>query len=1052
MKTSLLLFCFVVFSFCAWGQERVVAGKVSDKENGETLPGVNVLLKGTGTGTATDAGGVYRLKITGSEDVLVFSIVGYQSMEVSLAGRTTLDIQLVQDVTQLSEIVVTGTGVPVDRRKTAIAIESVTADKLPAVPTASIDQALIGKIAGAQFSSVDGTPGAEVQILLRGINSLQRGTQPMILVDGVQMFNTNLSTLDLSSVEKVEVVQGAAAATIYGAQGANGVIQIFTKKGKGKINIDFSTSIAVNEYLNTGGLHKAQLHGFKTDANNNVIGPSGAPITLDPTNLTYSESLIYLAIDPLTKVDKPYDANFRYHDHFKDFFQRATTTNANVRISGSSGNVDYAFTVSNNRQESNIKNGGYNDRTNFTSNVGMVLAKNLTFRTITQLAYTKNTINTNIYGAFNARPFVDFNLKDPDGNYGGNYGYTSGVNGFNPNYYTQYSSNVSNKVDLLQNFNLNYRFSKFVEVDALYGLNYQNEEQIYTASNQTANKNRAATNYYITGYFVPDYTGEIDNFSRRKVFQNFLAKTTVTTDFKKDFNLNIPLKTSTLISFDWRNNVDTYYTTSAANLPTYTPFTAAQATNFRVQPDPYTRTVPFVTYGILLNQRFDFGEVAGISAGFRSDYSSAFGRGSKPFTFPRADGYFRLSALSFWDKSALSKVLLEMKIRAAYGKAGIQPFPFDRYVTLGTKTFGANNSFYLNPAQSNPDLNVEVSTEKEVGMDMVFNVLDNTAWLNKIALSGTYWSRATENAIMDVTVAPSQGVDTQKRNAISLASHGLQISLSTRVYKSPSFTWNLTTNFTKQSSIVTSIDSNSPIIYNGEINLVPGSKVGQFYGYLGLHSVTEKGPNGESYIPIADQAKYELASNGWVVDKTTKRPYFTPDRYNFGDPNPNFNISFINDFSFKGIVSIGFQFDWISGSHIYNATKEWGYRDGIHSDYTIPFTIAGETGAWSAFYQGVYLARGNFGTKNYFYEDASFLRLRNVNVSFDLVKAFNLNFIKKLQLVLSGRNLWTITSYSGMDPELNSNVSGANSSLNRANDNNTMPNLRSYQVGINFGF
>jgi TonB-dependent starch-binding outer membrane protein SusC len=141
--------------------------------------------------------------------------------------------------------------------------------------------------------------------------------------------------------------------------------------------------------------------------------------------------------------------------------------------------------------------------------------------------------------------------------------------------------------------------------------------------------------------------------------------------------MNLPIKSTTMATFDWRSSeLHTYYT-QGLDLPAYKPFNASQATNYRVSND--TRT-PFVTYGYLINQRFEYGDFFGISGGVRSDYSSAFGAGSKPFTFPRGDAFLRLSGLSFWDNSGLSKTILEFKIRAAYGQAGIQPRPFDRYV------------------------------------------------------------------------------------------------------------------------------------------------------------------------------------------------------------------------------------------------------------------------------------------------------------------------------------------------------------------------------------
>jgi len=172
--------------------------------------------------------------------------------------------------------------------------------------------------------------------------------------------------------------------------------------------------------------------------------------------------------------------------------------------------------------------------------------------------------------------------------------------------------------------------------------------------------------------------------------------------------------------------------------------------------------------------------------------------------------------------------------------------------------------------------------------------------------------------------------------------------------------------------------------------------------------------------------------------------------YSFGDPNPAFNASFITDLTWKGIVSFNLQVDLIQGAHVYNQTKEWMYRDGIHSDYQQPITINGETGAWSAFYRGVYAEVSRNGTKNYFYEDASFARLRNLSVGVDLVKAFGLKSFRKLQLVASGRNLYTLTNYTGLDPEISSG--GVNSAWDRGTDHNTMPNLRSYQVQLNIGF
>lgn len=1069
----------VLFVCSAWAvalaQERRITGTVTSGEDGRPMPGVSVAIKGTTRGTNTDSEGKYAIQAT-DQATLVYSFVGSVGQEVTVGNRSVIDVTLAADSRQLAEVVVTGVGVATDKRKLGISVESITANKLPLAPTASVDQALVGKIAGAQISSTNGTPGADINILLRGINTINRGTAPMILIDGVQVAATNLNTIDLNTIERVEVVQGAAAATIYGAQGANGVIQLFTKKGKGQLQIDVSSGVAQNTYLNVGGLRKAALHGMNTDAQNNVIGASGQPLVFQEENSTYSENVIWNSTDPANKTDKPYNANLKYFDHYDLFYQPAYTFNNSIALSGGREKLDFVVSASNNRQTSNIRNNGAFSRSNLTTNIGFELFRGLTFRTTTQLAYTKNTIRSLdrliLYSVNNARPFADFSYRDPDGNYPIYLGDAVGVNHFNPNYYSQYWNTNDNKVDVVQSLNLNYKFPKFVELDAKYGINFQRQELIYTFANQSLNRNAVFTQSSLNNFGpTSDPSGEIDNYSYTKTFQNFLATATFQADLQRDFNVDVPISLTTQAAFDWRSRRDRQYITYALGLPTYMPFDASQASSFRVPSQDQLNTsvvnsinlidgngdfvTPFLTYGYLVNQRIEFGDVAGISGGFRSDYSSAFGSGAKPFTFPRGDAYFRLSALKFWENGPISAVVPEFKLRAAFGQAGIQPKPFDRYVTLGTRTLGTSNAFFFTPDQKNPALNVEVSEELEVGADMAFTPLRGSDWLSNIRLSATYWNRATKNAIYKVDVAPSTGSGTLLDNAFSLGSNGFQASLNATMFRSKDLNWNLTTNFGRQTSKITAISGSQEIIITsnaGSTNYVlkEGQRIGQLYGFLALHDVQARKDDGSFYIPEAEQSQYVLASNGWVVDRQTKQPYFTPDQYSFGDPNPKFNMSFINDLSFRDLLTVSFQFDWVYRSHVYNQTKEWMYRDGIHSDYEKSFSIEGQEGAWTAFYRGVYAQRQRNGTKNYFYEDASFVRLRNVAVGLELGRLVKLPAFRRAQLVLSGRNLLTWTKYTGMDPEVSSGTT--NSAFDRGTDHNTMPNLRSYQATLNIGF
>jgi hypothetical protein len=213
---------------------------------------------------------------------------------------------------------------------------------------------------------------------------------------------------------------------------------------------------------------------------------------------------------------------------------------------------------------------------------------------------------------------------------------------------------------------LNYKFPKFVELDAKYGLNYQNDRIYYNIKDQWKRECRllailGGILFSRTSYGAPatkDQTGEINTQQYNTTFQNFISTATIKFDFDKDFHLGIPLKSTTIGGFDFRKNLFKQFITYGLDAPSYTPYTADQMGQYKIVSD---RTTPFVTYGYLFSQRFEWGDFAGVTGGFRSDYSSAFGEGSKPFTFPRGDAYLRLSALDFWRDGKLGNFFTEFK-------------------------------------------------------------------------------------------------------------------------------------------------------------------------------------------------------------------------------------------------------------------------------------------------------------------------------------------------------------------------------------------------------
>ncbi|MDP1844652.1 MAG: SusC/RagA family TonB-linked outer membrane protein [Sediminibacterium sp.] len=1063
-KKLLMSFCAFLFVLATGlAQTTTVTGKVTD-DKGNPLPGASVLEKGTKNGVSADGNGSFSIKVK-SGATLIVSEIGYENQQVA-ANATNLLIKLVTDTKALNEVVVTGVGVATSKKKLAIAVESVTADKLPAAPTVDIGSALVGKIAGAQISTTNGSPGSPTQILLRGINSINGSTSPMILLDGIQIASTGLESLDLNGIERVEVVQGPAASTLYGAQGANGVIQLFSKKGKmGKINIDISSSVISNELLNVGNVNKSKYHSFAVNAAGNVVDGAGVPLSFDGVTGSYLTNPVFNLISASSKANQLYDKNLLWYDHNKMFFKKANAFNNSINISGAKEKMDFAFILSDSRQETVFRNNGDYARTNLTANIGVELAKGLKFRSITQIVRTNDTQldptgRNMLFAINNSRPFANYEARDDKGFMTPYFGDAVGVNAYNFNYVVENAKVKDQTIDVLQNFNLNYRLNKFVELDAKYGINRSTYNSRYEIKDQTAVEGAEFWQYWAEFYsprtsFASPTTGsesgEINERTFTSTFQNFTANASIKLDFEKDFKINIPLKSATLVGWDYRKRETSDFWTYGSNAPDFTPYRASNMAVFNIATDAITQ---FATYGILVNQHFDWGEIAGVSAGLRSDYSSAFGQGSKPFTFPRGDFYFRPTSLGFFQNAKIANVLNEWKIRAAYGEAGIQPGAYDRFPILGTATIGTQTGLSTPISNANPDLQVEVAKELEIGTDLGFK-LGKGNWLSSGSLGFTYWERTSDNIIDRVDVAPSIGIGRQLTNSMTLKSNGIQASLNLNVYRNKDWNWDFTANFSKQKSWVDKVLNNAQLIKTSNAGssqyiVRAGEKIGQIYGYIFPKSLDEVDPDGVPYFTAAEKANYVVASNGYVVNKTTRQPFASAKRFALGDPNPKFNMSFINSVNYKGIVNFGMQWDWVSGSSLYNQTKQWMYRDGIHADYGVPVNIDGQTEAWTAFYRGAYAVRQANGTKSYFMEDASFWRLRNISVGVDFAKVFKLKGFTKLQLLFSGRNLITITKYTGYDPEVSSGAN--NSAWDRAVDHNTVPNIKSYQLGLNVGF
>lgn len=1038
MKKYLLLFLVLVGSASIAMAQRTVRGTVTDKA-GEGLVGATVMVEGTSIGSTTNLDGQYSVQVPAGSEVLLISYTGYATERVTLGASNVVDVSLESEDFMFQEVVVTGTGIATDRRRTAIAVETVSSKDLNPVSSGNIDLALQGKIPGAMIQSISGQPGQQANIILRGINSLG-SSNPMILIDGVQISSDNvtngsdrnlssrLADIDFSNVDRVEIVQGAAAATIYGAQGANGVIQIFTKRGqKGSTRISLNNVYGVSSPI-LGDYAPANRHAFQMDADGRIL--SGPDQPLERNNFgVWGSPLFTTGNNAVTNGIFNVPTSNLVEDVFRSSVANARTS---LNISGGSDKMDYSITGTLNHQESSIV--GRNNRINLSSNIGMELAPKLTARfgltyingdNTTGTITGTNSVFSPLGAAVTSYPYLGFTER-VNGNYVANPG---GDNSVNP-LYTFENRLIDIQLNrILPNFNLNYKPFKFLELDYKLGVDYYRDDFTQYIPNQTAlleGSNQAG---------IDPLVGQILIDQRKGNLLNQLISSIWT------FGSDNGLLSNTLINFDYRRSSFNRVTSRGTGLPFYTPVNLKAASDQFV--DEFFEE--FITYGFLINEKLEYQGKVGVSGGVRVDWSSAFGQGSDPFVFPRADIYTRLSEFNFW--SGLKSTLPEFKLRAAYGQAGIQPNAFDRIVTLSAGQLGGGGFLAPQNTLRNPALGVQISKETEFGLDLGINANRGKSFLPFVGVGLTVWTRKSEDVIRSIGLAPSTGASEIITNAISLSSNGVQLALRKEMWSSKNFSWQWTTNFSTQRSILDNISNGVDIPIDDNFLLAPGTELGTFRGRKVLTSIQQKNSDGEFIIPEDQWGNYVIVpESGYVVNINTKAPVLTSEVLDIGQGMPDFTMNFIHDFRINKNLRFGFQLDWVQGFDIYNQTKQWAFRDNNHIDVTQPITVNGESGAYLNYYRGLYATNNS---NSAFVEDGSFLRLRNVTLAYDFSPFISNKSIRTLEISITGFNLLTFTKYSGFDPEAAADL---NDPTRIGLDQYAFPNSRGVQFGLNLGF
>lgn len=1016
---SMLVMVLLLGNSAAWAQGRTVTGKVTDP-SGAALPGVSVQVKGTQRGTNTDAEGKYSLANVQDNATLVYSFIGYTSQEVAVGNRSTVDVKLADDTKALEEVVVVGYGTA-KRKDLTGAVVQVTSKDFNAGVNPNPLQAIQGKVAGLVITSPSGDPNQTPTVRLRGYTSLAGGSDPLYVVDG--MIGVPIQTIAPGDIESMDVLKDASASAIYGSRAANGVIIVTTKRGKsGKATVTFNNYVGLSTISSRLNLLDGPSY---IDAATKIKGAS--------------------ALGDGLRFPKNSSGGYYNTDWIKEITQAAVTNNHDIAISGGSPNFSYRGSLNYINQQGIVKTTGFDRLTGRINLDQKALDNRLNVQY--NLSYSETNrdwpSNTNtgaanvgdiIYRATTFLPTLP--VRNADGSY---YEVGGSFDLFNPVAMLNNAVNKNTETLLIGGMNLKYEI-----LDGLVlGVNGQvqrDNTQSYFSTNPTvkafsANNGRAGQNntnansklFELTANYTKGFGAQNSNFSLLggysfQQFDNYgfgaANQGFVTSDVTYN---NLGLGSGTLVSPS--NN----YATSYRNQSRLISFFGRAALN--------------------LNDKYN------VTATLRRDGSSKFGANNKWGMFPSIAAGWTISNESFFPKS---NTLNYMKLRVGYGQTGnsegISPYnSLQLYGQKGTYYNGTIGDFlpgYGITQNANPNLKWEVLSTTNVGLD--FQLIGGR-------FSGTleYYNKLTKDLLYLYSV-PADGIKYFANNILanvgSMRNSGFEISFGGDIIQKGSFTWNgrLIAQYNKNNIVSLSNDQfNSGTVRFNSFGgrglsdvyasyIWPNQPLGEFNNVP-----TFAGFNSDGLVLLKPAKGDTPVTNVGDADAAAAIAAGNPLKQ--GNPQPFLTGAFSNTFRYKHF-DLSFQIRGSFGNKILN---------NLRSNLMLPGSIL-ETNML----KDVTTLPNNYGVNvlsTYWLESGSYARFDNWQIGYNIPLPAS-KYITNARLYLGGNNLFVITKYKGIDPELQTkgdlpSGSQAPNSLGVETYNTGIyPKTRTFQLGLNLTF
>lgn len=1041
----------------AFAQNRTVTGKVSSEEEGDPLIGVSVMVKGTKIGTVTNVNGDYTISVPGDKNTLVFSYVGYKSKEVQITGNT-VNVSIGEDVVGLEAAVVTAMAIKRQTRALGYSTAEVSGQSLVNSGEVNVIQGLAAKTTGVQVVGSGGTPGSSSKILIRGNATFTGNNQPLIVVDGVPIdnsqgningsgasdypFNAGLNgvnssnrALDLNpeDIESVTVLKGPAAAALYGVRAGNGAIIYTTKKAKQGIKAVYTSSMEISQVNKLPALQDKYAQGTgggvvggtpKYDVAD--PGPDGLWFTNDDVSYGTANSW-----GPLISSVP----GLKSYDNMGDFFKTAYSFNNNIAVSGGTNNSSFRLSIGNTQQSGVVPNTDLK-RNSIRLTGDTKLSDKLSIGGTANYVKTGGTMaqnGSNLSGVMLSltRAPASFSLKGqgeegwklPSGNQS-QYFYV-----YDNPWWSVYENPHTNDVNrIIGNFNVAYDPADWMKVTYRLGTDYYTDKrkQIFA----------------VHSWDPPNPTGQIEEFSTtyREVYSDLIVN--LSREFNEKMNGNISLGNN----LNHRYAQDLYARGRDLNVPNF--YNLANATDLYAGESNST----IRTAALFFDAQYEYNKMIYLTATGRNEWASTFGPNKNNFFYPSASASFVFTEIL--NKPNIAKILPFGKVRMSWARSGINPAAYATQTYFGRRTYTDGftdgigfpylgvNGYQQSNTLGNTDLRPETLTGTEFGVDLRF-------LKGRATLDITYYNQKTTDILLYRPIAPSSGFEDFYSNSGEMVNKGWEIAAGGTPIKKKHFKWDVNLNFTKNVSEVLKLGEGVQ-----EIDIETA------FSSIGSYAIVGQ-PYGALY-----GTRWKRTSDGQLlISPTSGLPLIESTRGNIGNPFPDWLMNIRNTFKYKN-VSLNGLVDIRKGGDIWNGTYSRLHRlgrteesadrektyviEGVVADANGESTGVKNTKEVSAFnYFNRYLGDNGSATEQAV-EDGSWVRLRELTLNYDFnMKKSKVPYLKGLNVYFTGRNLWLSTKYQGVDPE--TSLTGSGSNVNGFDYFNN-PGSKSYIFGLRASF